>query len=51
MCLPLPGWIVSVTLAGATLGSFTGGLLADAVGRCRTFQLNAIPLLVGAVLR
>ncbi|CAE6104057.1 unnamed protein product [Arabidopsis arenosa] len=37
-------------LAGATVGSFTGGALADKFGRTRTFQLDAIPLAVGAFL-
>lgn len=44
------GWVVSSTLAGATVGSFTGGALADKFGRTRTFQLDAIPLAVGAFL-
>nr|VDD33604.1 unnamed protein product [Brassica oleracea] len=44
------GWIVSALLAGATVGSFTGGALADKFGRTRTFQLDAIPLAVGAFL-
>ncbi|RZC74852.1 hypothetical protein C5167_050333 [Papaver somniferum] len=43
-------WIVSTSLAGATVGSFTGGSLADKFGRTRTFQLDAIPLAVGAFL-
>ncbi|CAH8364730.1 unnamed protein product [Eruca vesicaria subsp. sativa] len=46
----LQGWIVSALLAGATVGSFTGGTLADKFGRTRTFQLDAIPLAVGAFL-
>ncbi|XP_011021266.1 PREDICTED: plastidic glucose transporter 4 isoform X1 [Populus euphratica] len=46
----LQGWIVSTLLAGATVGSFTGGALADKFGRTRTFQLDAIPLAIGAVL-
>ncbi|XP_052304293.1 plastidic glucose transporter 4 [Populus trichocarpa] len=46
----LQGWIVSTLLAGATVGSFTGGALADKFGRTRTFQLDAIPLTIGAVL-
>lgn len=46
----LQGWVVSTTLAGATVGSFTGGALADKLGRKRTFQLDAIPLVVGAIL-
>ncbi|OWM64424.1 hypothetical protein CDL15_Pgr020391 [Punica granatum] len=37
-------------LAGATVGSFTGGALADKFGRTRTFQLDAIPLAIGAFL-
>ncbi|KAL5722122.1 hypothetical protein ACHQM5_005681 [Ranunculus cassubicifolius] len=46
----MQGWIVSTLLAGATVGSFTGGTLADKFGRTRTFQLDAIPLAVGAYL-
>lgn len=46
----LQGWVVSTTLAGATVGSFTGGALADKLGRKRSFQLDAIPLVVGAIL-
>ncbi|CAL0299135.1 unnamed protein product [Lupinus luteus] len=46
----LQGWIVSALLAGATVGSFTGGTLADKFGRTKTFQLDAIPLAVGAFL-
>lgn len=44
------GWVVSTLLAGATIGSFTGGALADKFGRTKTFQLDAIPLAVGAFL-
>lgn len=44
------GWVVSSTLAGATVGSFTGGALADKIGRKRTFQLDALPLIVGTIL-
>ncbi|XP_062150609.1 plastidic glucose transporter 4 [Alnus glutinosa] len=46
----LQGWVVSSLLAGATVGSFTGGALADKFGRTRTFQLDAIPLAIGAFL-
>ncbi|GKV16781.1 hypothetical protein SLEP1_g27373 [Rubroshorea leprosula] len=46
----LQGWVVSTLLAGATVGSFTGGALADKFGRTRTFQLDAIPLVIGAFL-
>lgn len=48
---PHTGWVVSTTLAGATLGSFTGGALADQFGRTRSFQHDAIPLAIGAFLR
>uniref|UniRef100_M1CI12 Hexose transporter n=1 Tax=Solanum tuberosum TaxID=4113 RepID=M1CI12_SOLTU len=44
------GWIVSTVLAGAFVGSFTGGVLADKFGRTKTFILDAIPLSVGAFL-
>ncbi|KAL0395940.1 UNVERIFIED_CONTAM: Plastidic glucose transporter 4 [Sesamum calycinum] len=44
------GWVVSTLLAGATVGSFTGGSLADKFGRTKTFLLDAIPLVVGAFL-
>ncbi|KAH7682581.1 Sugar/inositol transporter protein [Dioscorea alata] len=46
----LQGWVVSSSLAGATVGSFTGGALADKFGRTKTFMLDAIPLAVGAFL-
>ncbi|KAI3665551.1 hypothetical protein L6452_44178 [Arctium lappa] len=46
----LQGWVVSALLAGATVGSFTGGSLADYFGRKKTFILDAIPLTVGAFL-
>ncbi|XP_009610797.1 plastidic glucose transporter 4 [Nicotiana tabacum] len=46
----IQGWIVSTVLAGATVGSFTGGALADKFGRTKTFVLDAIPLAVGAFL-
>lgn len=44
------GWVVSTLLAGATVGSFTGGTLADKFGRTRTFQFDGIPLTIGAFL-
>lgn len=46
----IQGWIVSTVLAGAFVGSFTGGALADKFGRTKTFILDAIPLSVGAFL-
>ncbi|XP_047969815.1 plastidic glucose transporter 4-like isoform X3 [Salvia hispanica] len=46
----LQGWVVSALLAGATIGSFTGGLLADKIGRTKTFMLDVIPLAAGVFL-
>ncbi|XP_076919910.1 plastidic glucose transporter 4-like [Bidens hawaiensis] len=46
----LQGWVVSTLLAGATVGSFTGGSLADHFGRTKTFILDAVPLTIGAIL-
>lgn len=46
----LQGWVVSSTLAGAAVGCFSGGVLADKIGRRRTFQLNAVPLLLGPLI-
>ncbi|XP_055804047.1 plastidic glucose transporter 4 [Solanum dulcamara] len=46
----IQGWIVSTVLAGAFVGSFTGGALADKFGRTKTFILDAVPLAVGAFL-
>ncbi|PHT56679.1 Plastidic glucose transporter 4 [Capsicum baccatum] len=40
----------NTVLAGAFVGSFTGGALADQFGRTKTFILDAIPLAVGAFL-
>lgn len=50
ICQNFVGWIVSTLLIGATIGSFVGGTLADKFGRTRSFQLDAIPLAVGAIL-
>lgn len=46
----LQGWVVSTSLAGATVGSFTGGALADKFGRTRTFIMDSVPLAIGAFL-
>lgn len=42
--------VVSSTLAGAALGSLTGGGFADALGRRASFMLCALPMLVGPLL-
>ncbi|CAK9225085.1 hypothetical protein BDL97_04G129100 [Sphagnum fallax] len=46
----LQGWVVSSTLAGAAVGSFTGGALADKLGCRRGLQMNALPLFFGTLL-
>lgn len=46
----MEGFVVSIFIVGAFLGSVIGGVLADKLGRRRTFQLDAIPLVLGAAL-
>lgn len=47
----MEGFVVSIFVVGAFTGSVGGGVLADTLGRRRTFQLDAIPLILGAALR
>lgn len=42
--------VVSTTLAGAAVGSLTGGGLADALGRRKAFIVAALPMLAGPAL-
>ncbi|KAI3495854.1 hypothetical protein L1887_38200 [Cichorium endivia] len=42
------GLVVSTCLGGAFIGSLFSGWLADGVGRRRTFQLCALPMIIGA---
>jgi len=44
------GLIVSITLAGATLGSLLGGSLSDQYGRCKSLVMSSIPMLAGAAM-
>lgn len=44
------GLVVSTLLAGAFVGSLISGWVADEVGRRRSFQLCALPMLVGGSL-
>ncbi|KAJ7570475.1 hypothetical protein O6H91_01G121500 [Diphasiastrum complanatum] len=46
----MEGFVVSIFLIGAFLGSLSGGILADKVGRRRTFQLDMLPMILGAAL-
>ena len=45
----LQGAAVSLLLAGACVGSFLGGSLADSLGRCAALRLASIPLCLGAL--
>lgn len=45
-----PPQVVSSTLAGAAVGSLTGGGLADAMGRRKAFLWATLPMLVGPLL-
>ncbi|KAL9304457.1 hypothetical protein ACSQ67_021720 [Phaseolus vulgaris] len=42
------GLVVSVCLGGAFIGSLFSGWIADGVGRRRSFQLCALPMIIGA---
>ncbi|KAF9668789.1 hypothetical protein SADUNF_Sadunf14G0039900 [Salix dunnii] len=46
----LEGLVVSIFIAGAFLGSVASGSLVDKLGCRRTFQLDTIPLIVGALI-
>lgn len=46
----LRGAMVSMVLAGATIGSTAGSGLADGLGRRKSFLLSAVPLVIGSIL-
>ena len=43
-------WVATIVVAGSVLGAFTGGRLADAIGRKRTMVLVALTYAAFAVL-
>lgn len=45
------GLVVSTCLGGAFVGSIFSGSIADGIGRRRTFQLCALPMIIGASIR
>ncbi|GKB08335.1 probable plastidic glucose transporter 3 [Tanacetum coccineum] len=45
------GLVVSTCLGGAFFGSTISGWIADGIGRRRSFQLCAIPMIIGASMR
>ncbi|KAF3333172.1 putative plastidic glucose transporter 2 [Carex littledalei] len=44
------GLVVSTCLGGAFVGCLFSGSIADGIGRRRSFQLSALPMIVGAAL-
>ncbi|KAJ6722710.1 PLASTIDIC GLUCOSE TRANSPORTER 1-RELATED [Salix koriyanagi] len=47
----LEGLVVSIFIVGAFLGSVASGSVVDKLGCRRTFQLDTIPLILGALIR
>lgn len=47
----LEGFVVSIFIGGAFIGSISCGYLVDKLGCRRTFQLDTIPLILGAIIR
>ncbi|KAK1568303.1 hypothetical protein Q3G72_022847 [Acer saccharum] len=46
----LEGLVVSIFIAGAFIGSISSGSIVDKLGCRRTFQIDAIPLILGAII-
>uniref|UniRef100_A0A0C9SAU7 TSA: Wollemia nobilis Ref_Wollemi_Transcript_1834_2037 transcribed RNA sequence n=1 Tax=Wollemia nobilis TaxID=56998 RepID=A0A0C9SAU7_9CONI len=46
----MEGLVVSIFVAAAFVGSFSASLVADRIGRRRTLQLDALPLIFGALV-
>ncbi|KAF3340601.1 putative plastidic glucose transporter 2 isoform X2 [Carex littledalei] len=44
------GLVVSTCLGGAFVGCLFSGSIADGIGRRRSFQLSALPMIIGAAL-
>lgn len=42
---------MSTCLGGAFVGCLFSGSIADAIGRRRSFQLSALPMIIGSVIR
>lgn len=45
------GLVVSTCLAGALVGSLFSGWISDGLGRRRSLQLCALPMIIGAPMR
>ncbi|KAK2979053.1 hypothetical protein RJ640_013687 [Escallonia rubra] len=46
----LEGLVVSIFIAGAFVGSICSGSIADKLGCRRTFQIDTVPLILGALI-
>ncbi|KAK3184422.1 hypothetical protein Dsin_031708 [Dipteronia sinensis] len=46
----LEGLVVSIFIAGAFIGSISSGPIVDKLGCRRTFQIDTIPLILGAII-
>lgn len=47
----LEGLVVSIFIGGAFIGSIASGSLVDKLGYRRTFQIDTLPLILGAIVR
>jgi len=47
----IEGLVVSIFIAGAFIGSISSASLLDRLGSRLTFQINSIPLILGAIIR
>lgn len=47
----LEGLVVSIFIAGAFIGSISAGSFVDKLGCRRVFQIDMVPLILGALLR
>lgn len=47
----LEGFVVSIFIVGAFLGSIFCGSIVDKLGCRRTLQVDTIPLILGALIR
>lgn len=47
----LEGLVVSIFIVGAFVGSICSGSIVDKLGCRRTFQIDTIPLILGALIR
>jgi len=47
----IEGLVVSIFIVGAFIGSISSGSLVDRLGCRLTFQIDSIPLILGAIIR